>query len=142
LDRILHGGRADVVSIGFLLSLWTGSSSMATFVNTITIAYDLRDMRSAVRSRLLALRIYLASVLLGILMLPLLVLGPHAFTSLFPKNAQHVVSDIVSVAYWPVVGLGSVLMLATLYHVSVPVRTPWRQALPGAVLAMAVWLSG
>src|SRR3954471_488973 len=35
LHRILVGGRADVVSIGFIVSFWTGSSAMATYVNTI-----------------------------------------------------------------------------------------------------------
>ena len=29
LDRILRSGRADVVSIGFVVSFWTGSSAMA-----------------------------------------------------------------------------------------------------------------
>ena len=33
-------------------------------------------------------------------------------------------------------------MLATLYHRAVPVRTPWRRALPGAVVAVLVWLVG
>ena len=55
IDDVLHGGRADVISLGFVISVWAGSSAMATFVNTITIAYDMRDMRGAVKSRLLAL---------------------------------------------------------------------------------------
>ena len=53
--QVLRGGRADIVSVGFLLALWAGSSATATFVNTITIAYGMRDLRGAVRSRLLAL---------------------------------------------------------------------------------------
>ena len=63
LHRILFGGRADIVSISFVVSLWTGSSAMATYVNTITIAYGLRHHRSAVRSRFLALRLYVGFVL-------------------------------------------------------------------------------
>ncbi|MGI8699388.1 MAG: YihY/virulence factor BrkB family protein, partial [Mycobacteriales bacterium] len=47
LHNLVTNGRADIISIGFLLALWTGSTAMATFVNTITIAYDLRDARSA-----------------------------------------------------------------------------------------------
>ena len=47
LDKVLRQGRADIVSVGFLIALWSGSSSMATFVNTITIAYGQRDQRSA-----------------------------------------------------------------------------------------------
>jgi len=55
LREVLHGQRVDIISIGFLLALWAGSSATATFVNTITIAYDMREERGAVRSRLLAL---------------------------------------------------------------------------------------
>ena len=33
-------------------------------------------------------------------------------------------------------------MLATLYHLSVPVRTRWRADLPGAAVTMAMWVIG
>ena len=142
LDRILAGGRADVVSISFVVSLWTGSSAMATYVNTITIAYGLRQHRNAVRSRILALFLYMAFVLVGVVLLPLLVLGPSLIVRLTPKNWHHVMHIVVSVGYWPVVVLITIGLLATLYHLSVPVRTPWRRALPGALLGLVVWVAG
>jgi membrane protein len=115
---------------------------MATYVNTITIAYGMRNHRSAVRSRLLALRLYVAFVIFSIVLLPLLVLGPTQLVDLFPGHAHDVVHGIVRVAYWPVVGIVTLTLLTTLYHRAVPVRTSWRRALPGAVLAMAIWLVG
>src|SRR6195952_1371912 len=86
LHDVLHGGRADIISIGFLIAVWAGSSATATFVNTITIAYDMRDLRGAVRSRLLALWLFLGSVLIGVVVLPLLVLGPHLLTDIIPEH--------------------------------------------------------
>ena len=83
---MLHGGRADVISIGFVLALWAGSSATATFVNTITIAYGMRDLRGAVRSRLLALWLFLGSVLVGVVVLPMLVLGPDLLRRAFPHE--------------------------------------------------------
>jgi membrane protein len=142
LHRILVGGRADVVSISFVVSLWTGSSAMATYVNTITIAYGMRNHRNAVRSRLLALRLYVAFVLFSIVLLPLLVLGPTQLVDLFPAHAHDLVHGIVRVAYWPAVVAVTLALLTTLYHRAVPVRTSWRRALPGALLAMAIWLVG
>ena len=32
--------------------------------------------------------------------------------------------------------------LTSLYHISVPVRTPWRRDLPGAVLTLLIWFLG
>jgi membrane protein len=142
LDRILAGGRADVVSISFVVSLWTGSSAMATYVNTITIAYGLRHHRNAVRSRILALFLYIGFVAAGVVLLPLLVLGPGLVARITPKHWHHVMSLVVHIGYWPVVTLIGLSLLATLYHLSVPVRTPWRRALPGALLGLVVWVVG
>jgi membrane protein len=142
LHRILYGGRADVVSISFVVSLWTGSSAMATFVNTITIAYGLRHARGAVSSRLLALRLYLGFVVASIILLPSLILGPNRLDSLFPHRGHGTVHAFTTVAYWPVVLLVSLSLLATLYHRALPIKTPWRRAFPGAVVAVVVWVAG
>jgi membrane protein len=142
LHRILFGGRADVVSISFIVSLWTGSSAMATYVNTITIAYGLRHERGAVRSRLLALRLYVYFVLATIVLLPLLVLGPEHLEKAFPDRWYSVVHAAVAVGYWPVVVLVSLSLLTTLYHRALPVRTPWLRAVPGAAMAVILWILG
>lgn len=142
LNRILTGGRADVVSISFIVSLWTGSSAMATYVNTITIAYGLRSHRNAVRSRLLALWLYFGFIATSVVLLPLLVIGPGHFIELFPHRWHDVAHDVTVIAYWPFVAVLTLLLIATLYHLAVPVRTPWRRALPGALLALVFWLVG
>jgi membrane protein len=142
LHRILFGGRADVVSISFVVSLWTGSSAMATYVNTITIAYGLRHERGAVKSRLLALRLYIYFVLATIVLLPLLVLGPSHFEAAFPDRWHPAVHAAVVVGYWPVVVLVSLALLTTLYHRALPIRTPWLRALPGAATAVILWVGG
>lgn len=141
VDRILARGRVDVVSISFLISLWTGSSAMSTYVNTITIAYGMRHLRSAVRSRLLALGLYFGFVVVNVVVVPLFIIGPNRLEQLLPTGVQHTTRDVLSVAYWPLAGLISLLLLATLYHLSLPVRTPWRRALPGALLALVFWVA-
>ncbi len=47
---------------------------------------------------------------------------------------------MISIFYWPVVVAGSVLMLTLLYHVSVPTRTKWWREVPGALLALLIWI--
>jgi membrane protein len=140
--QVLKEGRADVLSVSFVLALWAGSSATATFVNTITIAYGMRDLRGAVRSRLLALAIYLGSILIGVIVLPALVLGPTVLPKLFPPGARHTADDIISNAYWPVVIFMLLIGLTSLYHLAPPRRLPWRRGLPGAILAMVIFLAG
>jgi membrane protein len=142
VHMVLQQGRADVLSISFVLALWAGSSATATFVNTITIAYGMRDLRGAVASRLLALAIYLGTIVLGVIMLPALVLGPTVLPKLFPESIRGTADDVISEAYWPVVILLLLLGLTSLYHLAPPRRLPWRRGLPGAVLAMVIFLAG
>jgi membrane protein len=140
--EVLHGGRIDVVSIGFVLAIWAGSSATATFVNTITIAYGMRELRGAVRSRLLALWLYLGSIVLGAVLLPMLVLGPDLLTKAFPKSARHTASGIITGLYWPVAVILLMLGLTTLYHLAPPRRPRWHRGIPGAALAMLIFLGG
>ncbi len=142
LREVLHGQRIDIISIGFVLALWAGSSATATFVNTITIAYNMRDLRGAVRSRLLALWLFLGSILVGVVLLPLLVLGPGLLTRMFPKQHRALASQIIGDAYYPAIVVLVVLGLASLYYLAPPRRLRWRRGLPGSLLALAVFLAG
>ncbi len=142
LNQVLHGNRADIVSIGFLIALWAGSSATATFVNTITIAYGMRDMRGAVRSRLLALWLFLGSMLVGVVVLPLLVLGPTLLADIFPRRERATASAVIHAAYYPTIVILLLLGLTTLYHLAPPRRLPWRRGVPGAILAMLIFLGG
>jgi membrane protein len=142
LREILHGQRIDIISIGFVLALWAGSSATATFVNTITIAYGMRDMRGAVRSRLLALWLFLGSMLVGVIVLPLLVLGPTLLADIFPDRQRATASAVIHDAYYPTIVVLLLLGLTTLYHLAPPRRLPWRRGVPGAILAMLIFLGG
>lgn len=142
LHEVLHGHRIDVISIGFILALWAGSSATATFVNTITIAYGMREERGAVRSRLLALWLFLGTIVLGVVLLPLLVLGPSLLPRTFPKSVRGTASDVIHASYYPVVTVLLLLGLISFYHLAPPRRLPWRRGAPGALLAMLIFLGG
>ena len=142
IDEVLRRGRADVVSFGFLIALWAGSSATATFVNTVTIAYGMRDLRGAVQSRLLALGLYLLTVVIGIVLLPVMVIGPGRLIRFFPRSAQGDVETIIQATYWPLVAVLLLVGLVTFYHLAPPRRLPWRRGLPGAALAALVFVGG
>lgn len=142
VTEVLRGGRADVVSVGFILALWAGSSATATFVNTITIAYGMRDLRGALHSRILALVLYLGSIVLGSVLLPMLVLGPNLLARSVPVSARAAARTIIRDLYWPTAIVLLTLALATLYYLAPPRRLPWRRGLPGAFLAMVIFLAG
>jgi membrane protein len=140
LADILGSGRLDVVSLGFLLALWAGSSATATFMNTIVIAYDQRDVRGPIRTRLKALWLFVVGMVMAVLMLPLLVLGREVLVDLLPDDWEATATVLVNAVYWPLVLIGLLLALTSFYHVVLPNRLPWRRHLPGAIFAWAFFL--
>jgi membrane protein len=137
LDDVLSRGRAGVISIGFLIALWAGSRALNVFVDTITIMYGMAGKRGLVRTRALSFALYLVFLLAGIVVLPLILVGPSLVSRALPLGLA-----TIALLYWPVVLLGSACMLAGLYHLSIPVRTRWRAALPGAAFTVAMWVGG
>ncbi|MGH3363804.1 MAG: YihY/virulence factor BrkB family protein [Nocardioidaceae bacterium] len=137
LTDVFRGGRYDVISIGFVLALWSGSRALNVFVETITIMYGLGGQRGLVKTRVLSFVLYVLGLVTGVVTIPLVVAGPTLVESLVPERF-----DFVNGLYWPSVVVLSICFLATLYHASVPVRTSWRYNLPGATLTLFLWVFG
>ncbi|KQW42999.1 ribonuclease BN [Nocardioides sp. Root1257] len=137
IDDVLAGGRFDVISLGFVLALWSGSRALHVFVDTITIMHGLGGHRGIVKTRALSFLLYVLAMVLGVFMVPLVVAGPGLVQEWLPQRL-----DFLIHFYWPFVVLISICFLATLYHVSVPVRTNWSFNLPGATFALFCWVFG
>ncbi|WP_030940233.1 YihY/virulence factor BrkB family protein [Streptomyces sp. NRRL S-646] len=137
LHDVMKGGRPDVISIGFLFALWSGSRAVNVFIDTITVMYGLDGVRGIVKTRLVSFVLFIVALLIGSIALPLMVAGPDAVVNVVPWS-----TTVVQVLYWPVVIVLSIVFLTTLYHVSVPVRSPWIEDVPGALVALAMWVLG
>ncbi|MFJ5231801.1 YihY/virulence factor BrkB family protein [Kitasatospora sp. NPDC088391] len=133
LHDVFDNARPDLISIGFLLSLWSGSRALYIFIDTITVMYGLDGKRGLVKTRLMSLGLYLGALVIGSLVLPLLLAGPGLVIGAFQGSA-----GVVDALYWPAAILLLIVFLTTLYHVAVPVSTPWREDIPGALVALLV----
>lgn len=140
VDDILRHGRGEILTLGFLLSLWAGSSAMSSFVDAITVAHDQYGVRNEVWQRIFALLLYLAALGLLIIGLPILALGPDILPKLFPVAWRAEIEFWVNAFYYPAIAVILVLALATLYKLALPRKLPWHRGLPGAVLAMIFFL--
>lgn len=135
VDIILKNGRTDVVSVGLLISLWAGSSAMSAFVESITIAYGQHEARHPVAERFFALGLYLIFLVVGIFGLPLLAIGPETLAQLFTGSWRNPASTVINIAYYPLLAIGLLLLLTTLYKVAPKHRHAWKRGVPGALLA-------
>lgn len=131
----LVGGRADLLSIGFLLSLWAGSRALHVFMDTIVIMYGQMGYRGIVHSRALSLSLYLASIVTMGITVPLVLIGPGYLRSWLPQQLEFLVAG-----YWPTVSVLGLVGLTGLYHFSTPERSPFFRDIGGAVLAVVIWV--
>jgi membrane protein len=137
IDDVLKGGRFDVISLGFVLALWSGSRALNVFVDTITIMHGLGGHRGIIKTRALSFGLYILAMVTGVITIPLVVAGPSLVGDWLPPRF-----DFVMNFYWPVVVVVCICFLATLYHVSVPARTNWSFNLPGATFSLLAWVAG
>jgi membrane protein len=131
LNDTLHGGRADVISVGFLLALWSGSRALNVTIDTISIMYGLGGRRGILATRALSFSLYVVSLVVGIVLLPLLIGGPEFFRLALPGHLGWLAH-----LYWLIVVVGTVASLTTLFWVALPVPNSWWRGVPGAALAL------
>jgi membrane protein len=128
--------RGEVVSVGFVISLWAGSSAMSSFVDSVVEAHDQTPLRHPVRQRFFALFLYVVMLLLVVAAAPLAVVGPR-------KVGEHIppaLSNLLHYGYYPMLVVGLMLGVMVLYRVALPVPLPSHRLIFGAILATTVFV--
>ncbi|MGB3232585.1 MAG: YihY/virulence factor BrkB family protein [Mycobacterium sp.] len=133
---IIKGARGEVVSLGFVISLWAGSSAISAFVDSITEAHGQTPLRHPVRQRFYALGLYVVMLVGAIVTAPFLALGPRKIAEFIPDSWDH----FLRFGYYPVLFLALVVAVNLLYRVSLPKPLPSHRLVYGSVLAAVVFL--
>ncbi|MFG1794741.1 YihY/virulence factor BrkB family protein [Nocardia sp. NPDC049149] len=138
---VLGRGRGAVVSFGFVLSLWAGSSAMATFVDAIVEAHDQQDARHPVWQRIFALLLYVAFLVASVFILPLVALGPTLIGRVLPEPWKATGMQLLDTFYYPGVGLLLIVVLTTLYKLALHTSLPWHRLFLGALVAAVFFMA-
>lgn len=133
---IVANARGEVVSLGFVISLWAGSSAISAFVDSVVEAHDQTPLRHPVRQRFFALGLYVAMLVIAVATAPLAALGPHAVAERLPAGW----TDVLRFGYYPALVLGLLVAVTVLYRVSLPKPLPSHRLVFGALLATTVFV--
>jgi membrane protein len=133
---IVKGARGEVVSVGFVISLWAGSSAVSAFVDSIVEAHDQTPLRHPVRQRFYALGLYVVMLVGAIATAPFVALGPRKIAERLPDSWD----NFLHYGYYPALFLAVALFVTVLYRVSLPEPLPTHRLLLGTVLATVVFL--
>ncbi|MBA3282232.1 MAG: YihY/virulence factor BrkB family protein [Acidimicrobiia bacterium] len=143
VDALFEGGSGGVFTFGVVTAVWSASRGMSTVMRTMAQIYNVEDTRSGLKTRLVAVGLALASMVLIVLTLTALVVGP--LFGVGRTIAQWIgAADIYGVVWqWAGVPVAFVTLLvwaAAVFH-AVPHRhVGWRQHVGGAALTGVLWL--
>ncbi len=133
---ISNGARGEVVSLGFVISLWAGSSAISSFVDSVVEAHDQTPLRHPVRQRFFALFLYIVMLVFVVVTLPIAVVGPRKVSEHIPEG----LANLLHYGYYPALILGLMIGMVILYRVALPVPLPTHRLLFGAILATTVFV--
>ena len=143
VEALFDGGSGGVFTFGAVAALWAASRGMSTVMRTVAAIYDVEDTRSRIRTRLIAVGLALASMVLIVVTLTALVVGPlfgvgrHIAQWL---GAAEVFGTLWQWAGVPVAFVALLAWAAGVFH-SVPHHhVGWRQHIGGAALTGTLWL--
>jgi membrane protein len=136
ITDIVQGARGEVVSLGFVISLWAGSSAISAFVDSVVEAHDQTPLRHPVRQRFFALFLYVVVLVFAIVAAPFVALGPQKIAEYIPDSWDRV----LQFGYYPVMAASLLIAVTILYRVALPKPIPTHRLVIGAVLATTVFL--
>lgn len=128
--------RGEVVSLGFLISLWAGSSAISAFVDSVVEAHDQTPLRHPVRQRFFALFLYIVMLVVAVVAAPIVVMGPRKVSEHIPYS----LANVLHYGYYPALILTLMVGVTLLYRVALPEPLPTHRLIYGAVLATAVFV--
>ena len=129
--------------LGLALAVWTTTSASTTLMQGVTRAYGAQDERGFMRKRAVAFLIVVALVGSALLVVGLLILGPHLERWLGSAlGAPGVTAWTWWTAQWPLLFAALSFAFAAILYLGPDVEDrDWKSALPGAVVAVVVWLA-
>lgn len=135
---LFHDESNGLLTVGALVAVWSVSSSVSSMIQALDIVYSVRNTRSWLRERAVALALGLGTVIIFSVVMVLLVAMPvfGAGDSLAAKLGL----DTVFATAWnwargPLAVVALTLWVATVFHLGPSTRERWRSELPGAFVS-------
>ncbi len=143
--EIVSSSSDTLLSLGIILTLWTGSLGISAIIRAVNKAYDVEKKRPYWRIKGLAIFFTIALAFLLILVLSMLVFGEVIGKKLFSRfGALYVFSHIWQLLRLIIPFVSMVIIFALLYKLS---PTPeegldikFRHTLPGAIFTSIGWI--
>jgi membrane protein len=136
------GTAGILLIVGIAAALWTASGYVGAFMRASNVIYEVEEGRSFIKLRPLQMLVTLVLVvLLALVLVALVVTGPLARAVGSAVGVGGTAVTVWDIAKWPVLFAVVAFMVTLLYFASPNAKLQGlRSIVPGAVLAIVVWL--
>jgi membrane protein len=141
-------GAADrpvsLLTTASLLTLWTASGVMISWMEGFRRCYELPKVWGLVKERMIAFLLVIFALLPMTFSTLLVAFGSKIETNILFYTAREFSPYILLMwtsIRWLIATLTSIAVIALIYHNAVPRTQPWHSVIPGATLATAMWFS-
>jgi len=127
-----------------LLTLWTASGVMISWMEGFRRCYELPKIWGLVKERLISFLLVIFALLPMTFATLLVAFGSKIETDILFYTAREFSPYILLMwtsIRWLIATLTSIAVIALIYHHAVPRTQPWQSVIPGATLATAMWFS-
>jgi membrane protein len=134
-----HGG---VLTVAFVLTIWSSSGAMVSIITTLNTCYDISDSRSWWKVRLTAIGLTLGLAIFILTSISLVLIGPAVAEHLAVRlGLGEAFKWAWWILQWPVVfGLVST-GIGLIYYFAPDAEQEWVWITPGSVLATLLWMA-
>jgi membrane protein len=141
--KLSNRDSSGILTIAFLITIWSSSGAMVSIITTLNAAYDITESRPWWRIR--------ATAVLLTIGLSLFILGSIFLVLAGPALAERIVANSAYlgtafkwawwILQWPVVFLLVVTGVGLVYYFAPDAEQDWVWITPGSVLATVLWLA-
>src|SRR5271156_2373404 len=127
-----------------LLTLWTASGVMVSWMEGFRRCYELPKVWGLVKERFISFLLVIFALLPMSFATLLVAFGSKIETDILFYTAREFSPYILlmwTTIRWLIATLTSIAVIALIYHNAVPRTQPWQSVIPGATLATAMWFS-
>jgi len=145
--NFLRGASQRPVSLlitASLLTLWTASGVMVSWMEGFRRCYELPKIWGLVQERLISFLLVVFALIPMTFSTLLVAFGSKIETTILFYTAHEFSAYILlmwTCIRWLIATLTSIAVIALIYHNAVPRTQPWHTVIPGATLATGLWFS-
>ena len=141
LRRISNKDSGGLLTLGFLVAIWSSSAAVVAIIGALNRAYDIEEGRRWWKVRLTAIGLTFALAIMILLSFSLILAGPAAVDWLAAQLGFGRFFELAwNVMRWPLAFFLASTAIGLVYYFAPDAEQEWEWITPGAVIATTLWI--